>query len=138
MSKIGKINISIPEKVKVALAGNILNIEGPLGKKSIGIDLEIFNLDIKLISGFNEPFELISQDWNHLHKIETELIERSLTSNSDNIYIDGYWQSPKYFGNTSEYFKNFKYIIPQGSVMSQLGNYDMIGSLSNCFVAASS
>jgi len=47
MSKIGKINISIPEKVKVVLAGNILNIEGPLGKKSIGIDLEMFNLDIK-------------------------------------------------------------------------------------------
>ena len=47
MSKIGKININIPDKVKVALAGNILNIEGPLGKKSIDIDLEIFNLDIK-------------------------------------------------------------------------------------------
>ena len=47
MSKIGKINISIPDKVKVALAGNMLNIEGPLGKKSINIDLEIFNLDIK-------------------------------------------------------------------------------------------
>ncbi len=47
MSKIGKINISIPEKVKVALAGNILNIEGPLGKKSLNIDLEIFSLDIK-------------------------------------------------------------------------------------------
>ena len=46
MSKIGKINISIPEKVKVALAGNILNIEGPLGKKSLDIDLEMFNLDI--------------------------------------------------------------------------------------------
>ena len=47
MSKIGKINISIPEKVKVALAGNILNIEGPLGKKSLNIDLDLFNLDIK-------------------------------------------------------------------------------------------
>ena len=47
MSKIGKINISIPEKVKVALAGNILNIEGPLGKKSLNIDLEMFNLDIR-------------------------------------------------------------------------------------------
>ena len=47
MSKIGKINISIPEKVKVVLAGNNLNIEGPLGKKSINIDLEMFNLDIK-------------------------------------------------------------------------------------------
>ena len=47
MSKIGKINISIPDKVKVALAGNILNVEGPQGKSSIDIDLEIFNLDIK-------------------------------------------------------------------------------------------
>ena len=47
MSKIGKINISIPEKVKVAIAGNILNIEGPLGKKSLNIDLEVFNIDIK-------------------------------------------------------------------------------------------
>ena len=46
MSKIGKINISIPEKVKVALAGNILNIEGPIGKKSIDIDLNVFDLKI--------------------------------------------------------------------------------------------
>ena len=47
MSKIGKINISIPDKVKVALAGSILNVEGPQGKSSIDIDLDIFNLDIK-------------------------------------------------------------------------------------------
>ncbi len=47
MSKIGKINISIPDKVKVALAGNILNVEGPQGKSSIDIDLDIFNLDVK-------------------------------------------------------------------------------------------
>ena len=47
MSKIGKINISIPEKVKVALTGNNVNIEGPLGKKSLNIDLKTFDLDIK-------------------------------------------------------------------------------------------
>ena len=47
MSKIGKINITIPDKVKVALAGNILNIEGPQGKKSLDIDLDLFNLEIK-------------------------------------------------------------------------------------------
>jgi len=47
MSKIGKINITIPEKVKVVIAGNILNIEGPLGKKSLDIDLNTFNLEIK-------------------------------------------------------------------------------------------
>ena len=47
MSKIGKINISIPEKVKLIQNGNILNIEGPLGKKSLNLDLEMFDLNIK-------------------------------------------------------------------------------------------
>ncbi len=46
MSKIGKINISIPDKVKAALTGNVLNIEGPLGKKSLNIDLDMFKIDI--------------------------------------------------------------------------------------------
>ena len=46
MSKIGKINIDIPEKVKVVLAGGNINIEGPLGKKSINIDTNIFDLNI--------------------------------------------------------------------------------------------
>ena len=32
MSKIGKIAISIPDKVKVAVNGSILNIDGPKGK----------------------------------------------------------------------------------------------------------
>jgi len=31
-------------------------------------------------------------------------------------------------------FKDFKQIVPQGSIMSQLGNNSQIGSLSNCFV----
>ena len=46
MSKIGKINIQIPEKVKVILSGNTVNIEGPLGKQSIKLDLEMFDLNI--------------------------------------------------------------------------------------------
>tara|TARA_Y100000741_G_C18148625_1_gene516236 strand:- start:371 stop:910 length:540 start_codon:yes stop_codon:yes gene_type:complete len=46
MSKIGKISISVPEKVKVALSGSILNIDGPLGKKSLNIDTKIFDLTI--------------------------------------------------------------------------------------------
>lgn len=33
-----------------------------------------------------------------------------------------------------ELFKEFKYIIPQGSVMSSLGNPNVIASLSNCIV----
>ena len=46
MSKIGKINIIIPEKVKVLLSGSEISIEGPLGKKKMNIDLNIFDLDI--------------------------------------------------------------------------------------------
>ena len=46
MSKIGKININIPEKVKVLLNGNIINVEGPLGKKSLNLDTDLFDLEI--------------------------------------------------------------------------------------------
>ncbi len=46
MSKIGKINISIPDKVKVILSGSDINIEGPLGKQSIRINLDIFDLKV--------------------------------------------------------------------------------------------
>ena len=46
MSKIGKISINIPEKIKVAINGNALNIEGPLGKKTLNIDTNIFDLNL--------------------------------------------------------------------------------------------
>ncbi len=46
MSKIGKTNIQIPDKVKLLLNGNIINIEGPLGKKSLNINLDVFDLKI--------------------------------------------------------------------------------------------
>ncbi len=46
MSKIGKINIPIPDKVKVLLSGNTVNVEGPLGKQAIQLDLEMFELSI--------------------------------------------------------------------------------------------
>ena len=46
MSKIGKISIAIPDKVKVALAGNVINVDGPLGKKTMNIDLNMFDLTI--------------------------------------------------------------------------------------------
>ena len=46
MSKIGKILIPIPDKVKVLLSGSKVNIEGPLGKQSLNVDLEMFDLHI--------------------------------------------------------------------------------------------
>ena len=44
MSKIGKINIAIPEKVKVSLDGSNLKMEGPLGKNNLNLDISSFDL----------------------------------------------------------------------------------------------
>ena len=85
MSKIGKINITIPEKVKVAIAGNILNIEGPLGKKSLNIDLEVFNLDIKDGKEISIKPKKIDQNTKRLWGMN-----RSLINNAVNGSVKGY------------------------------------------------
>jgi len=82
MSKIGKINISIPEKVKVALAGNILNIEGPLGKKSLNIDLDTFNLDIKDNKEILIKPKKIDQNTKRLWGMNRSLINNAVIGSS--------------------------------------------------------
>tara|TARA_B100001057_G_scaffold288223_1_gene288269 strand:+ start:180 stop:719 length:540 start_codon:yes stop_codon:yes gene_type:complete len=82
MSKIGKIDISIPEKVKVALADNIINIEGPLGKKSLDIDLEIFNLDIKDGKSISLKPKKIDQNTKRLWGMKRSLINNAVIGSS--------------------------------------------------------
>ena len=82
MSKIGKINISIPEKVKVALAGNILNIEGPLGKKSLDIDLEMFNIDIMEGKEISLKPKKIDQNSKRLWGMNRSLINNAVIGSS--------------------------------------------------------
>ena len=82
MSKIGKMNISIPEKVKVALAGNILNIEGPLGKKSINIDLDVFNLDINEGKEISIKPKQIDQNTKRLWGMNRSLINNAVIGSS--------------------------------------------------------
>ena len=82
MSKIGKISISIPEKVKVVLAGNIINIEGPLGKKSVDIDLEMFNLDIKEGKEISIKPKKIDQNSKRLWGMNRSLINNAVIGSS--------------------------------------------------------
>ena len=82
MSKIGKIDIIIPEKVKVALAGNILNIEGPLGKKSLNIDLEMFNLDLKEGKEISIKPKKIDQNSKRLWGMNRSLINNAIIGSS--------------------------------------------------------
>ena len=82
MSKIGKINITIPEKVKVVMAGNILNIEGPLGKKSLDIDLETFNLEIKDGKEISIKPKKIDQNTKRLWGMNRSLINNAVIGSS--------------------------------------------------------
>ena len=82
MSKIGKINISIPEKVKVVLAGNNLNIEGPQGKKSLNIDLDMFNLDIKEGKQISIQPKKMNQNTKRLWGMNRSLINNAVIGSS--------------------------------------------------------
>ena len=82
MSKIGKINISIPDKVKVALTGNYVNIEGPLGKKSLNIDLKTFDLDIKDGKEISLKPKKIDQNTKRLWGMNRSLLNNAIIGTS--------------------------------------------------------
>jgi large subunit ribosomal protein L6 len=82
MSKIGKINISIPEKVKVAVNGNILNIEGPLGKKSLNIDLDMFDLNITEGKEISIKPKKIDQNSKRLWGMNRSLVNNAIIGSS--------------------------------------------------------
>ena len=82
MSKIGKINIVIPEKVKVVLNGNLLNIEGPLGKKSLNIDIDIFDLKINEGKNISIKPKKINQDTKRLWGMNRSLVNNAITGTS--------------------------------------------------------
>jgi len=82
MSKIGKMNIIIPEKVKAVLSGNNLNIEGPLGKKSLNIDLEMFNLDVIEGKEISIKPKKIDKDTKRLWGMNRSLINNAVIGSS--------------------------------------------------------
>ena len=82
MSKIGKINISIPEKVKVILSGNMLNIEGQKNKKSLNIDLEIFELNISDGKEVSIKPKKNNQDTKRLWGMNRSLINNAIVGAS--------------------------------------------------------
>ena len=78
MSKIGKINISIPDKVKVVLNGSILNIDGPVGKKSLNIDLDIFDLIINEGKEISIKPKKIDKDSKRLWGMNRSLVNNAI------------------------------------------------------------
>ena len=82
MSKIGKINISIPEKVQVVLTGNLLNVEGPLGKKSLNIDTNVFELKIDEGKSVSIKPKNLNQDTKRLWGMNRSLLNNAIIGTS--------------------------------------------------------
>ena len=82
MSKIGKISISIPEKVKVIQNGNILNIEGPLGKKTLNLDLKMFDLNIKEGKEVSIKPKKIDEDSKRIWGMSRSLLNNAIIGTS--------------------------------------------------------
>ena len=82
MSKIGKISIAIPEKVKVVLSGSLLNIEGPLGKKSLNIDTNMFELKIDEGKTVSIKPKNINQDTKRLWGMNRSLVNNAIIGTS--------------------------------------------------------
>ena len=82
MSKIGKINILIPEKVKVVLTGNLLNVEGPLGKKTLNIDTNVFELKIDEGKSVSIKPKNLNQDTKRLWGMNRSLLNNAIIGTS--------------------------------------------------------
>jgi large subunit ribosomal protein L6 len=82
MSKIGKINISIPDKVKVVLSGNLINIEGPLGKKSLNIDIDMFDLKIDDGKSVSIKPKTLNEDTKRLWGMNRSLLNNAIIGTS--------------------------------------------------------
>ena len=78
MSKIGKINIAIPEKVKVSIDGSQLIMEGPLGKNNLAVDINMFDLNINDGKEVSIKPKSINQDTKRLWGLNRSLINNAI------------------------------------------------------------
>ena len=74
-----------------------------------------------LKDSFGNIYELTPDDMHHRIAAEVARIESN-------------YPNPMSEEEVFSYLKDFRYIVPQGSPMSGIGNNYQVGSLSNCFV----
>jgi len=114
--------------------------------------LEYFNDDKLATSTWIDKYSMRDNDGELLEKTPADMHRRMATEfariekkydrkNKDKqlrgLSDHGKKREPLTEERLFELFDNFRYIIPQGSVMQCLGNPHFIGSLSNCVVASS-
>ncbi|MBK7181650.1 MAG: adenosylcobalamin-dependent ribonucleoside-diphosphate reductase [Bacteroidetes bacterium] len=91
----------------------------------------------------NKKGQFVELTPEHMHKRMAKEFARIESQSKNKTELNGSFKNLSIYGQERSlldeekiynYFNNFKYIIPQGSVMSALGNPYIIASLSNCIV----
>ena len=82
MSKIGKLNIPIPDKVKLVLSGAVMNIEGPLGKKTLNLDLNNFDVNIIDNKEVSLKPKIVNEDTKRLWGMNRSLLNNAIIGTS--------------------------------------------------------
>lgn len=81
----------------------------------------------------------LAKEFARVERFYSYIRDRNYTNNINNLSNFGKQLEENTLNEDSifEYFRNFKYIVPQGSIMSILGHPFKVGSLSNCFTIKS-
>jgi ribonucleoside-diphosphate reductase alpha chain len=93
--------------------------------------LDYFNGDELASSVFAGKYALQDSEGNYLELTPDDMHQRLASAFAG---IETKYDNAMYYEDIYNLFKDFKYIIPQGSPMSGIGNEAKIQSLSNCFV----
>ena len=90
-----------------------------------------FNDDNLAANVFISKYALVDKDGN-LHEETPDDMHRRLAS--EFARIEGNYPNPMSEEEIYQLFRDFKYVVPQGSPMSGIGNTHQVQSISNCFV----
>ena len=122
MSKIGKINIAIPDKVKVSLEGANLKMEGPLGKNNLHLDINTFELSVKDGKEVSIKPKVINQETKRIWGLNRSLINNAIKGVNEGytriLELSGVGFRAALKGNQLNlqlgFSHDINYIIPEG------------------------
>lgn len=96
--------------------------------------LEYFNGDELAANTWVTKYALQSPEGCYLEKTPTDMHRRLA---KEFARIEGKYENPMGFDEIFELLDRFRYVVPQGSPMSGIGNPYRVQSISNCFVIES-
>jgi ribonucleoside-diphosphate reductase alpha chain len=102
--------------------------------EAISASLKYFNDDDLAASVFVGKYALQNEKGSYIEKDPNDMHRRL---SSEFARVEKKYPNPMSESEIFELFENFKYIVPQGSPMSGIGNNFKVQSLSNCFVIES-